>query len=461
MKDYRKYSYWLETCGDDLTPRAPLDGSIDVDVAILGAGFTGLWTAYHLLRREPGLSVAVIEKEIAGFGASGRNGGWAYAGFAVGPSEMTRRHGATAARATALAMISAVDDVEHVAASEGIDADIVRNGALEIARREHQIPKVHGMWKEFDDVGLGDRVVWLDADEARDHVNVPGVLGGVWTKDGLTVQPAKLVRGLARAVERRGGRIYEQTTVLDYSGGDTPVLRTNHGDVRAKRAIVLAGEAYLATLPKTHRHVIPITSNIVITEPLPQPVWDQIGWEGRETLGGFGSDGAYIQRTRDNRIAFGPYRGRYPFLSKITDEIDLDQGVFDHAKRSALNWFPAIEGYQWTNEWGGVLGVPRDQMPTMGFNRRTKVGLAYGYTGEGVAAANLSGRVLTDLITEIESELTTLPMVTHEPKLWEPEPLRYMGVTYVRNSHYKIEEEAERVGHYPEKKTLAQRFYDR
>src|SRR5262249_36959110 len=134
VKDYRQYSYWLESSGDDLTPRAPLDGSIEVDVAILGAGFSGLWTAYHLLKREPELRVAVVEAEIAGFGASGRNGGWCYAGFAVGPAEMTRRHGAAAARAVALAMIGAVDDVEQTCRAEGIDADIVRSGAVEFAR---------------------------------------------------------------------------------------------------------------------------------------------------------------------------------------------------------------------------------------------------------------------------------------------------------------------------------------
>ena len=461
MKDYRAYSFWLETCGDDLTPRPPLDGSIEIDVAILGAGFTGLWTAYHLLKREPSLKVAVVEAEIAGFGASGRNGGWCYAGMAVPPAELARGYGEESARATALAMIGAVDDVEAVAAEEGIDADIVRGGAIEFARAAYQLPKVRGMAEEFAALGLGDRVVWLDAAEAGAHLNVPGALGAVWTKDGLTVQPAKLVRGLARAVERRGGVIYEQTRVLDYAGGERPVLVTDRGDVRARRAIVLAGEAYLARLDKLRRHVIPLTSNIVLTEPLPPEAWAEIGWEGRETVGGFGPTGGYIQRTADGRIAFGPYSARYPFTSRIDDALDHDEEVYERARRSLRTWFPQSANSRITHAWGGVLGAPRDQMPTMGFNPWTKVALAYGYTGEGVAATNLSGRTLTDFITGTDSLLTRLPMANHKPKAWEPEPLRWAGVNYVRKAYRKLDEEAERTGSYPKRKTMAQLLFDR
>ncbi|HYO29840.1 MAG TPA: FAD-dependent oxidoreductase [Thermomicrobiales bacterium] len=461
MKDYRAYSFWLETCGDDLAPQPPLDGSVEVDVAITGAGFTGLWTAYHLLKRAPSLRVAVVEAEIAGFGASGRNGGWCYAGMAVPPAEMTRRYGKESAKATALAMIGAVDDVEAVAAEEGIDADIVRGGAIEIARAGYQVPKVREMAEEYAAIGLGDRVVWLDAAEVKTHLEVPGTLGAAWTKDGLTVQPAKLVRGLARAVEHRGGTIYEQTRVTDYRGGERPAHVTDRGEVRARRAVVLAGEASLARLNKLRRHVIPLTSNIVLTEPLPPEAWAEIGWEGRETVGGFGPTGGYIQRTADGRIAFGPYFARYPFASRIDDALDHDDEVYERARRSLRAWFPQAANCRVTHAWGGVLGAPRDQMPTMGFNPRTKVALAFGYTGEGVAAANLAGRTLADCITETDSLLTRLPMANHDPKPWEPEPLRWAGVNYVRKAYRKLDEEAERTGSYPKRKTMAQMLFDR
>ncbi len=168
-----------------------------------------------------------------------------------------------------------------------------------------------------------------------------------------------------------------------------------------------------------------------------------------------------MRGTADDRIAFGPYRGRYPFNSRITDALDRDDGVFAHARRSARVWFPFLDQYRFTHAWGGVLGVPRDHMPTMGFNPQTKVALSCGYTGEGVAAANLGGRVLADLITETDSDLTRLPMASHKPVPWEPEPLRWTGVTYVRKSHVKLDEQAERTGSYPRHKTLAQRLFDR
>ena len=456
-KNYASYSFWLETCGDDLTPRPPLDGAAEVDVAILGAGFTGLWTAYHLLKRDPSLDMLVVEKEIAGFGASGRNGGWCFSGFPVEPAVLTKRHGRDAARAVSLAMADSVDDVGRVCADEGIDAHYAHGGELEVARADYDLPKVEEMYEGYRSLGLTDRVALLDADEIAERLRVPGAVGAFWNRDGAAIQPARL----ARAVERRGGRIVEGTTVTDYEGGKTPRLITDRGEVRARRAIVLAGEAYLSRLPKLRRHVIPMTSHMVVTEPLSPDIWDEIGWERREVLGGFGSTGGYIQRTGDGRIAFGAYRARYPFNSRITDDLDRMEDVFEHARRAARVWFPALREVTFTHAWGGVFGTPRDRMPTMGFNPQTRVALAFGYTGEGVATSNLSGRVLTDLLTETDSDLTRLPMASHQPAIWEPEPRRSIGVNLVRRSRYKEIEHVERTGMYPERPSLAARVFER
>jgi glycine/D-amino acid oxidase-like deaminating enzyme len=460
-KNYTSYSFWLETSGDDLTPRPPLDGSTEVDVAILGAGFSGLWTAYQLLRRDPSLNVLVVEKEIAGFGASGRNGGWCCADFPLSPSIMARRYGVEAARDVSLAMVDSLNDIERVIAEEGIDAHFVRGGALAIARAPYDLPTVEEMWQEYVDIGLGDGVELLDAAQTAERMRVKDALGSFLIRDGAAVQPAQLARGLARAVERRGGTIVEGTTVTDYYGGEMPRLITDRGVVRARRAIVLAGEAYLSRLPKLRRHVIPITSHMVVTEPLAPEIWEQIGWDGREVAIGFGTTAGYLNHTADGRIAFGAYRGTYPFNSRITDAIDCQEEIFAHARLAARTWFPALEGVPFTHAWGGVLGVPRERMPTMGFNPRTKVALAFGYSGEGVATSNLSGRVLTDLITETDSALTRLPMASHKPQPWEPEPLRSIGVNLVRRSRYKEAEEVERTGKYPEHPSLATRIFSR
>ena len=460
-RDYRSFSFWLETCGDDLTPRPPLDGSVDVDVAILGAGYTGLWTAYQLLRQEPGLRVAIVEREIAGFGASGRNGGWCYPSIAIGPAELTRRYGREAARETLLALEDAVREVEQVCAVEGIDADIARDGAMDIARASWQLPKVIGAYEEYEAVGLGGHVELLDAARTIARVAAAGAIAAFRKKGAMAIQPAKLARGAARSVERLGGTIYEQTTVLDYHGGDRPRLVTDRGEVRASRAIVLAGEAYLTRLDKTRRHMIPLTSNMVCTEPLPDSFWAEAGWPGRDLVGGSGLTGGYIQKTADGRIALGPYRTRYPFSSTITDALDRDEGVFAHARRCVTAWFPLLRDVRVTHAWGGVFGMARDFMPTMGFNPRTKIAMGCGYGGSGVAAAMLSGQVLADLIRGQQTGLTGLPMTSHKPKEWEPEPLRWAGVTYVQRSHVKLQEKIDRTGHPPARKTIAQRFYDR
>lgn len=459
MKDYSQYSFWLETSGDDLTPRPPLDGSVDVDVAILGAGFTGLWTAYYLLSQEPSLKVAVVEAEIAGFGASGRNGGWCFSGFPVGPIELLKDYGYDTARLVSLEMYKAVDEVGRVTREEGIDAHYAKGGELEVARAAYDLPKLQEMYDEFRAIGLEDHNQLFDERETRERINVAGAVGSFWNKEGAAIQPARLARGLARAVERLGATIYEGTRVTEFTPNPNPSLVTERGTVTAK-TIVLAGEAYLSALPTMERAIIPLTSHMVVTEPLSQEIWEQIRWAERDVLGGFGSTGGYINHTADGRIAFGAYRANYPYKSRVTDAINLDEEIFAHARAATVKWFPMLKGVHFTHAWGGVFGVPRDRMPIMAYDRATGIAAAHGYSGEGVATSNLSGRVLADLITEADSPLTTLPMTRHKGKKWEPEPLRWMGVTFVRKSRVQELKKVERQGAYPKRKTLAQRIYD-
>lgn len=459
MKDYREYSFWLETCGDDLTPRPSLDGSIDVDIAILGAGFTGLWTVYYLLSKQPSLKVAIVEAEIAGFGASGRNGGWCFSGFPVPPLQLLESYGYDTARLVSLEMYRAVNEVGRVTREEGIDAHYAKGGELEVARAPYDLPKLQKTYDEFRAIGLEDHNRLLDAHETQERVNVAGAVGSFWNKEGAAIQPARLARGLAQAVERLGATIYEQTRVTEVTPAPTPSLVTDRGTARAK-TVVLAGEAYLSQLPKFNRSIIPLTSHMVVTEPLSQELWEQIRWHERDVLGGFGVNGGYINQTADGRIAFGAYRGIYPYKSRITDDIDLNEKIFTHAREATLDWFPMLKGVRFTHAWGGVFGIPRDRMPTMTLDRKTGIAAAYGYTGEGVATANLSGRVLTDLITETDSPLTTLPMTMNKSPKWEPEPLRWAGVTFVRHGRMRMLKNVEREGKYPEKPTLAQRLYN-
>ncbi len=461
MKNYGSYSFWLENAGD-LTPRPALQESINVDVAILGAGFTGLWTAYHLLQRDPSLKVVVLEAEIAGFGASGRNGGWCFAGFPYPTHKMVEHYGLDAARAVQLAMYDTVDNVGEVCEREGIDAHFAKGGELEIARAEYDLPTLQKMHDGYAAIGLDGHYELLDARQTEERIHVAGAVGSAWNRHGAAIQPARLARGLAEAVERHGGVIYEQTRVTDFVPGPLPRLDTARGNVSA-RVIVLAGEAYLAQQPRLSRSILPITSHMVATAPLTDEQWAAIGWKNREVVGGFGSLNGYINHTADGRIAFGAYRGRYPFNSNITDALDRREEIFIHAREAARDWFPILaeQKIEFTHSWGGVLGIPRDHMPLMTYDRSSGVATGRGYSGEGVATANLSGRVLADLITEQDTDLTRLPMTRHEERLWEPEPMRWTGVQAVRKLRERATAEMERTGARSDKPSLAQRVVTR
>src|SRR3989338_2867453 len=279
---YAAYSFWLETCGEDLAPRLPLDWSIDVDVAILGAGYTGLWTAYYLLQHDPSLRVAIIERRIAGFGAAGRNGGWCSSKLNISLDAVAETYVRDRAQALQRTLYDTVDEIGRVCAAEHIDAGYARVGALFVARFPYQAGMMREYAGMFERFGFGDRQGLLSAAETHRRVRVKGTLGAWHCPQYAHLQPARPARGLARVVESLGGRIYEETEVTGIrpgGPGTRPGLRTGRGDVRA-RAIVLAGEAYLTRLRPLHRSVLPAYSLIVLTEPLGAARWGEMGWEG-------------------------------------------------------------------------------------------------------------------------------------------------------------------------------------
>lgn len=456
---YAQYSFWLETSGDDLTPRPALEGSLDVDVAIMGAGFSGLWTAYYLLERAPSLKIAILEQRIAGFGASGRNGGWLYPGFPVSLSELAKRYGQETARAIHYAMRETVDEVERVLKAENIDAHWHRGGVLRLARGTHELPALEDTARSLEGLGLSDYAQWLSAEAIREKVRVTKVVAGLYSPHGAVVHPGRLVRGLARAVERRGGTIFEETPVQRFYPGSRPRFLTPRGEVRA-RVLVLAGEAYLSQLPGFRRALIPIYSLIVLTDPLPPEIWAEIGWANRELLSSQRLTVDYLQRTADGRIMFGGRGAPYYFASRMTDSFDRHQPTHEMLRQMCYEWFPMLRlhGIRFTHAWGGPLGVPRDWMPTIRYDPRSGIALAAGYTGQGVATTNLAGRILADLITGQESHLTTLPVTQHQLRPWEPEPLRWLGVRFVQKSLERIDHLAEATGRPPSGRSLAERL---
>jgi glycine/D-amino acid oxidase-like deaminating enzyme len=422
---YRSLSLWHDTVPGTLAPGDPLPGDTQADVAIVGAGFTGLWTAYYLARRDPSLRIVVCEREIAGFGASGRNGGWCSALFPASLAKLNRMAGRDAAVAMQRAMYATVDEVGTVAAAEGIDCHWAKGGTVMLARSPAQLQRAKAEVDEAREFGFGDEDLrLLGAAEARELAGATGVLGGTYTPHCAAIHPARLVRGLLEVVRRAGVSVYEQTPVLRIEPGQ---LVTHSGTVRA-RHVIRATEGYTPGLPGYERAVAPVYSLMIATEPLPPTVWEEIGLAGRPTFNDLRHLIIYGQRTADDRFAFGGRGAPYHFGSSVRPSYDQVPGVFAALRRTLAELFPALGEARVTHHWGGPIGIPRDWCASVGLDRSSGIGWAGGYVGDGVSTTNLAGRTLADLITGTDSELTRLPWVGHRSPDWEPEPLRWLGL---------------------------------
>ncbi|MCU1437076.1 MAG: FAD-dependent oxidoreductase [Naasia sp.] len=429
-------SFWWQQIGT-AAPRAPLPGDLTADVAIVGAGYTGLWTAYYLKKAQPDLRVVVLERRFAGFGASGRNGGWLTNSVTGGRQRYVPSHGRDAATAQQRALNETVDEVIAVAAAEGIDADIHKGGELNVAYTPAQLARLASAAEDGRRWQYTDITV-LNGRQTAERIAVDGVLGGIWHPHCARVHPAKLVSGLAAAVERLGVPIYEDTAVTEIRQGSAV---TDRGTVRAD-TILRATEGFTPDLKGEHRTWLPMNSSMIQTEQLPPEVWQQIGWDGRETLGDFAHVYMYAQRTADDRIAFGGRGVPYRYGSKV-DSDGATQAKTIETLRSLLNrFFPSTRPYAIEHAWAGVLGVPRDWAATVQYNPVTGLGLAGGYVGTGVTATNLAGRTLRDMVLGRDTELTRLPWAGHRARNWEPEPLRWLAVQGIYGA-YRAADRAE------------------
>jgi glycine/D-amino acid oxidase-like deaminating enzyme len=418
-----RVSFWYDQI-ELPSSRQPLPGPIDADVCIVGAGYTGLWTAYYLKKEAPHLRIVLIEERFAGFGASGRNGGWLTNAVTGGREQYTATHGREAAAAMQRAMTDTVDEVIAMAAAEGIDADIHKGGELNVAYNKAQLERLKAaaetelQWDDAVDAKL------LSSDESASRVNVVGTLGGLYHPHCARIQPAKLVRGLADVVERLGVEIYEQTRVSEIQPHRAI---TDRGDVTA--AFVLrATEGFTAGLRGLRRAWLPMNSSLIVTEPLSPAIWDTIGWDGRDALGDFAHAYMYAQRTADDRIAFGGRGVPYRYGSRVDNDGTTSERTARQLKTLMNRFFPATADSRIERSWSGVLGVPRDWSATVGLDSATGLGWAGGYVGTGVTSTNLAGRTLRDLVLGKETSLTSLPWVNHRVHNWEVEPLRWFAV---------------------------------
>ena len=429
-------SFWWQQIGVP-EPRDALDGDLACDVCIVGGGLSGLWTAYALAASDPTLDIVVLEAEFVGFGASGRNGGWLSAELSGSKERYGATHGREGVTALVGAMERAVDDVIEVCRVEGIDADVVKNGVLYVARSPAQLVRMHEGLADDASWGIGPEHQWeLTAAEAGDRLRVDRVLGATFSPHCARVQPARLVAGVAAAVERRGVRILERSRVTHIDPG---VATTERGKVRAPR-ILRCLEGYTASVAGQRRTWLPMNSAMVVTEPLPDAVWDEIGWAGAELLGDNAHAYCYAQRTADGRIAVGGRGIPYRFGSRTDTDGETQDWTVESLTGILHDMFPATRRSRIDHAWCGVLAVPRDWCASVSFDPATGLGWAGGYVGSGLTTTHLAGRTLADLATGRDTDLTHLPWVNRPVRRWEPEPFRWLGV----RAMYGLYREADR-----------------
>jgi glycine/D-amino acid oxidase-like deaminating enzyme len=435
-------SLWLDAFpGGEVVRRAPLPGDVDTDIAIVGGGFTGLWTAYYLRALAPDRPLMLIEAETAGFGASGRNGGWCFGELTFGLSAMLRRHGRKPTVELVRAAQASLDEIERVLTEEQIECSWDRSGAVFVARNEPQLARLRDWYTMLKLIRLRDWQL-LDKEAVRARVAVRGALGGAFSPHCAAVQPARIARGLADAVSRRGAVIVEDTRALRIGPHE---VRTDRGTVRA-RVVVLATEAFTGTVRGQARRVLPVYQHVIATEPLAKQTWAGIGWQTRLTVADMCYQYLYMQRTADDRIVVGGRTTNYHLGARPRAQHDRDERARDKLRRALVDIFPALGDVTVTQHWGGPFGLHRDLLPGVGYDASTGLAHAGGYGGEGLALSNLAGRTLAALITGADQPERRLCWVDHRSPRWEPEPLPFIVVRAVNALATSVDNYEERTG---------------
>jgi glycine/D-amino acid oxidase-like deaminating enzyme len=424
--------WWLRealAAEHDKKPLSPLAGDINADVIVVGGGFTGLWTAYFLTEAKPDLKVVVLEQDICGGGPSGRNGGFA-SGWWDELDGLVALYGPAQAVRACRAITESINAIGDFCSANGIDAWYKHAGYVHAATNPHHEAVCEEMINLAHEVGAPDELRALSAQEVKARCSSPAFLSGAFMRDGASVQPALLARGLRRVVLDRGVTIYEGTPVTRLDAGPPAMAITPGGSVRAPRA-VLALNAWAVGWPQLRRRLVAWSSYIVLTAPAPERL-AAIGWTGGELVSDFRTSIRYFRTTRDGRIAFGGGGGRAS--SRIGDSFTHDMRAVEEAAEGFRRVFPTFADVPLEDAWGGPIDVSPTHLPTFGSLEPGNLYYALGFTGNGVAPTHLAGRVIADLVTGADTDSTRLPMVNPKPRVFPPEPLRSIGAAVVRRA---------------------------
>jgi len=442
----RSTPFWLDQPGAP-APLPPLRGREVADLAVVGGGYTGLWTALLAKEADPGRDVVLVEGRKVAWAGSGRNGGFCSAslthglanGLARFPAEMPLLHRLGQAN---------LDEIEKAVARYGIDCDFSRTGELSVATSPWQAEALAAAADSAQQVGA--ELTLLDKEAVQAAVHSPAYLAGLWDKAGCaTVDPARLAWGLRRACLEAGVRIYEHSPVTGIAGDGGPpaskplLLATAQGEVLAER-VALGTGAFAPLLRRLRQRLVPVYDYVLMTEPLSAAQLASVGWADRAGLADSANNFHYYRLTADNRILWGGYDAVYHYGSRISAGLDQRPATFDLLARHFFATFPQLEGLSFSHAWGGVIDTCTRFCAFYGTAYAGRLAYAAGYTGLGVGATRFGARVLLDLLGGQPTELTELELVRTRPLPFPPEPLRSAGIGLTRWSLARADEQGGR-----------------
>ena len=416
--------FWLDR--PDAPPaRAPLRGEVACDLAVIGGGFSGLWTALLAKEANPERTVVLLEGRQVGWAASGRNGGFCEASLTHGAANGRERFPAEFGTLQRLG-VENLDAIEASLSRHGIDCDFERTGSLGVATSEYQVDELRA-------AASADGLTFLDVSAMRGEVDSPTYLAGVWDKAGSAlVHPGRLAWGLAAACERLGVRVFEHTPATGLASDASGVsVRLRDGVLRAGR-VALGTSAFPALVRRLRPYTVPVWDYVLVTEPLSAAQRAAVGWRNRQGIGDSGNQFHYYRLTPDNRILWGGYDAVYHFGRGLRTAYDQRPATFTRLADHFFTTFPQLEGIGFSHRWGGAIDTCSRFCAFFGTAHRGRVAYALGYTGLGVGASRFGARVMLDLLGGSPTELTRLAMVRSKPVPFPPEPLAYLGVQATR-----------------------------
>ncbi|WP_182887614.1 NAD(P)/FAD-dependent oxidoreductase [Microbispora sp. H10885] len=421
LADAERRPYWLDR---PLAPEPlpPLTGDVTADLAVVGGGFTGLWTALMAKERDPSLDVVLLEGRAVGWAASGRNGGFCAASLTHGLGNGRDRWPAEIATLERLGREN-LDEIERTLSRHGVDCSFERTGELRVATEEWQLP---GLDEDVSAAAsLGGRLERLDRERVRAEIDSPTYLGGVWDRDGVAmVDPARLAWGLRDVCVRLGVRVFEHTPVRSlHEDGPALELGTPKGRVRAGR-VALGTGAFPPLLRRLRHFLVPVYDYALMTEPVPDDLLAEIGWRNRQGVGDSANRFHYYRLTDDNRVLWGGYDAVYHNGGLVRAEYDQRDATFEKLATHFFETFPQLHGLRFTHRWGGVIDTCSRFSAFFGTAYGSRLAYAAGYTGLGVGATRFGANVMLDLLQGRLTERTELEMVRHKPMPFPPEPVR-------------------------------------